>query len=82
MTKEQKELVREGRMTAQMLYARNLNCVSANKEENDAMTAVAGFIDRMCDELEGCDSSKSFFEHFTVLAGGKCWWSEDVESES
>ena len=76
MTKEQKQLVIEGRRTAQELYARSFNCISADKEENYAMTKVAGFIDKMCDEIEGCDSDKSFKEHFIVLMGGECWWSK------
>lgn len=77
MTKEQKQLVREGRRTAQAIYARCFNCMSADKDENDAMTKVAGFIDRMCDEIEGCDSDKSFKEHFIVSMGGECWWSKE-----
>jgi len=76
MTTEQTRLVRSGRRLAQSMYARNLNCVSNDIEHNRMITELANIIDKLCDDIEGCDSEKSFVEHFSVLAGRECWWSK------
>lgn len=80
MTEEQRKLVKSGRLQAQRLYSQNLNCVYADEERNKFIAELAYVIDKLCDDLEGCDSEKSFMEHFAVLLGGECWWSKSEDA--